>query len=110
MARSTREQWEQRVRKWQRSGMDAASFAAREGVKPERLRWWRWHLGFGPRGKRSSAPPQFVEVVLGGEAEQKAAVREASALEVLIGKRRVVVRPGFDAQSLREVLAVLEEE
>jgi hypothetical protein len=90
--------------------MDAASFAAREGLKPERLRWWRWHLGYGPRAKGSSAPAQFVEVVLAGEAEPKAAVREASALEVLIGKRRVVVRPGFDAQSLREVVAVLEEE
>src|SRR4051812_17494134 len=110
MTRSTREQWEQRIRRWQRSGMEAASFAAREGLKPERLRWWRGQLGMGPRGKSNSAPPPFVEVVLAGEAEQKAAVREASALEVLIGKRRVVVRPGFDAQSLREVLAVLEEE
>ena len=110
MSRTTREQWEQRIRKWQRSGMDAASFASREGLKPERLRWWRWHLGFGPRGKRRSARPQFVEVVLAGVAEEKSAEPEGNELEVLIGKRRVVVRPGFDAQSLRRVLAVLEEE
>jgi hypothetical protein len=109
MTRSTREQWEQRIRKWQRSGMDAASFAAREGLTPERLMWWRWHLGFGPRAKRSSRPPQFVEVVLAGVAEEKSAAPEGSELEVLVGKRRVLVRPGFDAQSLRQVLAVLEE-
>jgi hypothetical protein len=36
-------------------------------------------------------------------------VPEGAALEVLVGPRRVVVRPGFDAQSLRQVLAVLEE-
>ena len=110
MTRTTRAQWEQRIRKWQRSGMDAASFAAREGLKPDRLRWWRWHLGFGPRGKRRSAPPQFVEVVLPSVAEEKSAAPEGSELEVLIGKRRVVVRPGFDEQSLRRVLAVLEED
>ena len=90
--------------------MDAANSAAREGLKPERLRWWRWHLGFGPRAKRSSAPPQFVEVVLSGLAEEKSAASEASELELIIGKRRVLVRPGFDAQSLRQVLAVLEED
>jgi hypothetical protein len=90
--------------------MDAVSFADREGVKPERLRWWRWHLGFGPRGKRSSAPPQFVEVVLPGVAEERRVAPEGSELELIIGTRRVLVRPGFDAQSLRQVLAVLEEE
>jgi hypothetical protein len=35
---------------------------------------------------------------------------EGAALEVLVGTRRVLVRPGFDAQSLRQVLAVLEED
>ena len=90
--------------------MGAASFAAQEGLKPERLRWWRWHLGMGPRAKRSSAPPQFVEVVLAGEADGRAAGPEGSELELIIGKRRVLVRRGFDAQSLRQVLAVLEEE
>jgi len=110
MTRATREQWEQWIRQWQRSGLDAASFAEREGLKAERLRWWRWQLGMGPRAKSSTAPPPFVEVKLVGVVEPKAAEPEASALEVLIGPRRVVVRPGFDAQSLRQVLAVLEEE
>ncbi len=70
MTRTTREKWEQRIiRQWQRSGMDAASFSAREGLKPENLQWWRWHLGFGPRAKGRSARSAFVEVVLGGEDE-----------------------------------------
>jgi hypothetical protein len=89
--------------------MDAASFAAREGLKAEQLRWWRWQLGLGPRAKRAPAQPQFVEVVLPAVAERQAAVQEGSELELIIGTRRVVVRPGFDEQSLRRVLSVLEE-
>lgn len=54
--------------------------------------------------------PHFVEVVLPGEAAPQVAVQEGAAIELLVGKRRVLVRPGFDAQSLRQVLAVLEED
>jgi hypothetical protein len=89
--------------------MDAASFAARQGLKAEQLRWWRWHLGLGPRAKKAAVQPQFVEVVLPGVVEGQAAVQEGSELELIIGRRRVVVRPGFDEQSLRRVLSVLEE-
>lgn len=109
MARETREQWEARVQRWQRSGMDAASFAAREGVAPERLRWWRWQLGLGPRAQRAAETPRFVEVVLEGRSEPPVSARAEAELELVIGQRRVLVRPGFDAESLRRVLAVLEE-
>jgi hypothetical protein len=51
-----------------------------------------------------------VEVVLPPEsAEQQAPVQEGATIELLIGKRRVLVRPGFDEASLRRVLAVVEE-
>src|SRR6185295_2352262 len=110
MARTTREQWAKRIRQWQSSGMDAASFAAREGVKPEQLRWWRWHLGWGPGARRARAQPPFMEVVLAGGAEEQAPMQEGAAIELLLGKRRVLVRPGFDEQSLRRVVAVLEED
>jgi transposase len=109
MTRRTREQWAKRIEQWQRSGMDAASFAAREGVKPEQLRWWRWRLGLGPGARKAPAQPSFVEVVLPSEAEVQPPAQEGADIELLIGQRRVLVRPGFDAQSLRRVLAVLEE-
>jgi transposase len=110
MTQTTREQWAKRIERWQRSGLDAANFAAREGVTPERLRWWRWHLGLGPRAKKRAPGPSFVEVVLPETAGPRAMAPEGAALEVLVGTRRVLVRPGFDAQSLRQVLAVLEED
>jgi hypothetical protein len=109
MARTTRAQWVKRIRQWQRSGLDAASFAAREGVKPEQLRWWRWHLGLGPRARRAPAQAPFVEVVLPGASKQQVPAQEGADIELFIGQRRVLVKRGFDAQSLRRVLAVLEE-
>jgi hypothetical protein len=89
--------------------MDASSFATREGVKAQQLRWWRWQLGLGPRGRRAADAPQFVEVVLEGRSEPPVPARAEAELELVIGQRRVLVRPGFDAESLRQVVAVLEE-
>jgi hypothetical protein len=66
-------------------------------------------MGLGPGAKKRAPVPSFVEVVLRETAEPRAMAPEVSALEVLVGTRRVLVRPGFDAQSLRQVLAVLEE-
>jgi hypothetical protein len=51
-----------------------------------------------------------VEVVLPGAAEQPAPEQEGAGIELIIGRRRVVVRRGFDEQSLRRVVAVLEED
>lgn len=65
--------------------------------------------GTGAKSEEGPAQPQFVEVVLPRAAEQQAVEQEGADIEVLIGQRRVLVRPGFDAQSLRRVLAVLEE-
>src|SRR4051812_47197527 len=98
MARETREQWEERVRRWQQSRLDAASFAAREGVTPQRLRWWRWQLGRGPGARRGAAQPAFVEVVLPERGAQP--VSAGVPLELVIGQRQVLVRPGFDEESL----------
>ena len=109
MARATREQWEKRVRRWQQSRWDTTSFAAQEGVSLQQLRWWRWHLGLGPRTRRAAAPPPVVEVVLAQRAAQAMSTQAGSDIELVVGHRRVLVRPGFDEQSLRRVLAVLEE-
>jgi hypothetical protein len=50
-----------------------------------------------------------VEVVLEGRGEPPVLARGEEELELVIGRRRVLVRPGFDVESLRWVLAVLEE-
>lgn len=43
--RRSAKEWQKLVRAWRRSGLPAAEFAARQGVKPQTLTWWRWQLG-----------------------------------------------------------------
>jgi hypothetical protein len=62
--------WKKRVERWERSGQTAARFAARLGVNPYTLKWWKWALGT-ERARRSAAPStieaaQFVELIHGG--------------------------------------------
>jgi transposase len=101
---ATRDDWAERVGRWQRSGLDAEQFAEREGVKPKRLDWWRWKL-------RSSSPPppapelRFlpVHVVDSASRPPEAGV----TLEVVLPNGRVVrVAPGFDPATLESVLSI----
>lgn len=66
-------------------------------------------MGLGLRTRRDADTSRFVEVVLEGRSEPPASARVEAELELAIGQRRVLVRPGFDEESLRRVLAVLEE-
>lgn len=43
--RRSAKEWQKLVRAWRRSGLPAGEFAARHGVKPQTLSWWRWQLG-----------------------------------------------------------------
>jgi transposase len=119
MARSTREQWAERVARWRESGLPAAKFASDIGVSARSLTWWKWRLGssrraaaLAPRkssirresittsGIGKSAPLTFVEM---------AATIETDQLEVVLASSiRIRVRPGFDPATLRRVLGVLE--
>lgn len=44
MARRSSQQWAELVDRWKRSGLTAPAFAAREGLDPGQLSWWKWHL------------------------------------------------------------------
>jgi len=101
MARETRVEWAKRVERWKRSGLTAKKFAAREGVRPGALSWWKWHL----RKRPSVSAPPVVEVV--GLA--LAPMSESSAIEVVLHSGvRLVVPASFDAESLARLLTVLE--
>ena len=41
---ATRAEWVEQVDRWQRSGLDAAEFARREGLEPAQLEGWRRDL------------------------------------------------------------------
>ncbi len=89
------------IQRWQQSGEPLAAFARRRGLNRRRLVRWVSRL----RGSIPTAV-QFHPVRVTG-ADSSA--RCAAAIEIECGTRhRVRVSPGFAAEDLRQVLAVLE--
>jgi transposase-like protein len=58
--RQSRSFWEARVAELAGGG-SVEGVALRHGVRPKRLRWWRWRLGAGPG--RGAASTRMIEIV-----------------------------------------------
>jgi transposase len=102
-------EWAKRVERWQRSGLSAAKFGAREGIAGGQLSWWKWHLGrkaaTGPRdparGKIKFVPARVVE--------RAAPARSDGRVELVLSNGRVVrVVGAVDAKVLTDMLQVIE--
>jgi hypothetical protein len=82
------------VAAWRNSGESLSEFARRHRVEPGRVARWAGRLA------SEAAPVRFHPVRLAGSRE---------AIEIhLVGGQRVRVAPGFQAEDLRRVLAVLD--
>jgi len=84
------------VEGWQSSGLTAAQYAARRGYPVANLK--RWAKGLEARPHEVAAP-QFVRLEVTSQRSR--------ALVVEVGAARIQVEPGFDADHLRAVVAVL---
>ena len=94
-------QWRRRIDQWRVSGLSVQAFCARHGLACASFYAWRRLLE-----RRAAEQPAFVPVQVVADATPAG---QASALEVVIADGRVVrVAPGFDAATLRQLLAVLE--
>jgi hypothetical protein len=92
--------WRRRIDQWRASGLSVRAFCARHGLATASFYHWRRVLE-----RRAAAAPAFVPVQVVADA----VLAQASALEVALVDGRVVrVAPGFDAATLRRLLAVLE--
>lgn len=93
--------WRRCLRLWQHSGLSIREFCARHHLAQASFYAWRRQLQ-----QRDAAAAAFVEVhVVADEQPQP-----DSPLEVALANGRCVrVPPGFDAATLRQLLAVLEE-
>ena len=80
------------------SGLTLAAFAAREGLKVERLRRWRQRLGTVE--KSIAATPAFIEV--------RRRAPDSVAI-VLCSGRMLRVSEAIDAEVLRRIVDALEE-
>ena len=93
-------QWRRWIGEWQTSGLSVRAFCQRRGLTVASFYAWRRALQ-----RRAAEKATFVPVQVLPDAVQT----QTSALEVLLPDGRTVrVAPGFDAATLRRLLAVLE--
>ncbi len=102
------------VESWRASGLSGAAFCRTHNLRSQRLHYWRERLGYPIKVVRtptvassvgSPAPEQsgFVQMV----------IRTPSAttdVEIVIGGAVIRVRPGFDPEMLRSLVAALRGE
>jgi len=94
------QQWRRWIQQWQTSGLTVRAFCARHALAPPSFYAWRRQL------QQRDAARAFVPIrVVPDEAPLPAHRLEV----VLAGGRRLGVAPGFDPNTLRQLLAVLEE-
>ena len=107
MARTLWAKWRAIVSEQMASGQSVAAFCKERGVTSSQLFAWKKRL-------REAEKAQFVEVqVRPAEPLRRDVVnrQQARAIEVRLCRgRSIVVEPGFDADHLRALLAVLEPE
>jgi transposase len=95
------QQWREWLHRWQKSGLSVRVFCARQGLAEPSFYAWRRVIG-----QRDAAAVSFVSVHVVPDVQPEPAGRFEV---VLAGGRTLRVTPGFDAATLRQLLAVLEE-
>ncbi|HEY1435509.1 MAG TPA: hypothetical protein VGG65_09045 [Thermoanaerobaculia bacterium] len=115
-------EWAALIDEWHASGMSLPAFCQRRGLNTGTMQGWvykRTHKGAIERargeacdadvlGEGPSAAAAFLPVrVVGAESGHEGTGR--SGVEIVLGVgRRVVIEAGFDPETLRRVVAVLE--
>ena len=95
-------QWRRWLQEWRASRLSVREFCERRGLAEYTFYAWRRELD-----RRRVESASFMPVQVAVEDDMPA---RGSGLElVLSGGRTLRVAPGFDAATLRQLLAVLEE-
>jgi hypothetical protein len=93
--------WRKVVSAQARSGQSVSAFCRERGVSAPQFFAWKKRLSQAEASK-------FVEVTLAAAAPQARASRGAAIEVRLKNDRSLVAEPGFDADHLRALLAVVE--
>jgi hypothetical protein len=119
MRNSKKEQeWRERVQRWQQSGESVRAFCRREGLHESAFFAWRRELARRRQERQAvrterkqvkpstpAKPIRFLPVQVAVEDR----TGDPGGVEILLDAGRAIrVRPGFDRQTLAEVLAILE--
>lgn len=101
--------WRDTLHHWQRSGLSVSEFCRRHRLSPPSFYAWRRILAQRDRPFTTLLDkplPPFVPVHI--TAASNLPSPNSSVLEVVVAGRVVRVPSGFDAATLRDLLAVLE--
>lgn len=112
--------WRKLLREWRRSGMTGRGFCARNSLSEPCFYFWKHEIAKRDQEKsactratpRLSVSPRSAAAALPAFLPVKvapAAPSDATLEVVTVGGRVLRVRAGFDADVLRQLLAVLEE-
>jgi hypothetical protein len=125
MARIRRQaaEWAALIDQWRQSGLSLPVFCQRHGLSRGSMQNWvykpelkraveaarRQAQGHVDERPAFAAVPAFLPVRVVDQAVAGGEASERSGVEIVIGAgRRVVIGPGFDSETLRRVVAVLE--
>jgi hypothetical protein len=112
------EQWADLVSQWRASGLPQKEFCHRRGISDRALNNWLYKSPYRERvarildarsqADRPSEAPRFLPVsVLAAIGATDAPTVRAAIEVVLPSGPRIAVTPGFDAETLRRVVAAL---
>jgi lambda repressor-like predicted transcriptional regulator len=114
------EHWADVVTQWRASGLSQKEFCQRRGISDRALNNWLYKSPYRERVARILAArseqdrvaetPRFLPVtVLDPTVASHSQAVTATIEVVLSGGPRIAVTPGFDAETLRRVVAALED-
>jgi transposase len=113
------EQWADVITQWRASGLSQKEFCRRRDISDRALNNWLYKSPYRERvarilaarsqGKLDAETPRFLPVaVLGAIPDTDSRAACATIEVVLPSGSRIAVTPGFDAETLRRVVAALE--
>ena len=113
------EHWADVVSEWRASGLSQKEFCQRRGISDRALNNWLYKSPYRERVARIltarsqedlvTEPPRFVPVAVLGATMAIYSQAAAAAIEIVLPNGpRIAVTPGFDAETLRRVVAALE--
>ena len=113
------EHWADVVSEWRASGLSQKEFCQRRGISDRALNNWLYKSPYRERVARILAarsqedlvtePPRFLPVAVLGATTAIHSQATAAAIEIVLSNGpRIAVTPGFDAETLRRVVAALE--
>lgn len=92
------EHWRRLVAEHASSGLSLRAFAARAGVSPNTLAYWKYKRGSGS----SPSGPQIVPVTVVDDARAPVA-----SIVLELDGARLELQPGFDADDVSRLIGIL---